>query len=168
VCALCLAVLAGFGTLALTARYRRLRAAIVGIAAIAIVAEGWFLDHAVRVADGLPAGVVPSGALVLTLPLDDTVVNTSAQYRAVLGGYRTLNGYSGYEPQQFRALREAVAYQPPGALDAYRRAVDLYVLVSADVDASATRWIEAHARAEHLLEVNGEMLYRLPSVGPVN
>jgi hypothetical protein len=85
------------------------------------------------------------------------------QFRAVVGGYRTLNGYSGYEPSHVYPLRRAIADLVPDALDAYRRDGDLLVIVRPDVEAVVARWVATRPDAEHLFTMeDGARVYRLP------
>lgn len=121
---LCLAMLAAWGAARLSRRGRHVIAAL----ALAIVAEGWFADHVVPVPPPMVAGVIPSGAVVLDLPMDEGWWNVTPQYRAVLGGYRTINGYSGYEPPHFLPLRRQIAALQVDALNPYRALGDVYVI----------------------------------------
>ena len=107
---------------------------------------------------------IPPGAVVLDLPIDEGFHSAVPQYRAVLGGYRTINGYSGYEPRHFTPLRRAIANLHPDALDRYRRIEPVYVIVRSGVDPLVGRWVATHPRAEHLFDLDDAKVYRLPRI----
>lgn len=159
---LCLALLAGFGTAFLLRQYSRYARWILVALAALVVAEGAFFDGTVEVPRPLRAGVIPKGALVLDLPMDEGFQNAVPQYRGVVGGYRTINGYSGYQPAHVYPLRRAIADLVPGALDSYRHHEDLYVIVRPGLDAPVARWIASNPGAEHLFDVDAAKVYRLP------
>ncbi len=156
---LCLAMLAGFGAAALFRRLPRYQRGAVTCLAVLIAAEGWFFDVTVRAPLPMPAGVIPRGALVLDMPVEEVWWNAIPQYRAVAGGYRTINGYSGYEPPHFNPLRHAIAERQPDALTPYRRREDLYVILRPREDPEVVRWITAGA--EHLHDLDDARVYRL-------
>jgi len=158
----CLAVLAAFGTKLLLGRVPRHRNAALAVVAVLIVAESWFVDGTQAVPQPMPRGTIPAGASVLDVPFDDPFVNATAQYRAVIGGYRTINGYSGYEAPHLTRLRKAFKDGEYDALEMYRRSADLYVIVRPEADPSFTRWIAAQ-RGDRESENPGAIVYRLPS-----
>jgi len=152
----------GFGAAALLARAPGRARAVTLALALAIVAEGSFFDGTMEAPRPMRRGTIPDGATVLDLPWDEGYQNAVPQYRAVLGGYRTLNGYSGYQPAHVYPLRRAIADLVPGALDAYRRRDDLYVVVRPDVGVVVARWIATQPGAEHLFDLDAAKVYRLP------
>ncbi|MBI4263486.1 MAG: hypothetical protein HY657_03840 [Acidobacteria bacterium] len=162
--ALCLALLAGAGAAALARRFPRLWRVPVVVLAVAIVAEGWFSEVTVAAPRPMPRGAIPAGALVLDLPVEEGFWGAIPQYRAVLGGYRTINGYSGYEPPHFNPLRHAIADMRPDALAPYR-ADDLYLILRPGEDPAVARWIVTHHGAEHLFELGDAGVYRVPRLG---
>ncbi|MGH9254175.1 MAG: hypothetical protein ACRD3C_06350 [Vicinamibacterales bacterium] len=161
---LCLAVLAAFGTAVLLQRYARHARTVLVAIAVAVVAEGWFSDQIVEAPQLMRRGVIPKGAVVLDLPAEEAFRNAVPQYRAVMGGYRTINGYSGYLPPHFTPLRRAIADIVPGALDPYRHHGALYVIIRPGLSTVIARWIASHPGAEHLFDVNDARVYRLPQV----
>jgi hypothetical protein len=160
---LCLAVTAGAGVATLM-RHARWRWAAVALAAM-IVAEGWFSDATPQVPQPVWAGAIPAGAMVLDLPIGATAENVPAEYLAVIGGYRTINGYSGYAPSHLSALREALASHQPTAFDSFRRLDDLYVIVRPAVDAPFTRWMESQPGTERVSATPAWTLYRMGRIG---
>ena len=162
---LSLAMLAGFGTVSVLRRYPRHPRALVGLLALLIVTEGWFFDGTMAAPRPMRQGAIPEGAVVLDLPIEDGFAGAAPQYRAVVGGYRTVNGYSGYEPAHYYPLRRAIADFQPDALDRYRRVADLYVITRPELDLPVGRWIESLPGAEHLFDVGDARIYRLPRRG---
>jgi hypothetical protein len=161
VAVLCLAMLAGFGTLAIAGERRRMAPSIVWSLALLIVAEGWFAAPLVEAPRPMREGVIPAGSIVLDLPIEEGYANAIPQFRGVVGGYRTINGYSGYEPPHFSALRHALADLIPGALDPYRSDGDLYLIVRPGVGAVTRQWIRAMPGGSHLFDVGDAEVYRL-------
>jgi hypothetical protein len=159
---LCLAVLAGFGTVALLKRYPRQERVALPALVLLIAFEGSFGDRTTAAPQPIRAGVIPPNAVVLDLPIDEGFYNATPQYRAVIGGYRTINGYSGYLPPHYTPLRRAIGDLYPDALESYRRRADLYVIVRPGVSAVETRWIANHPGAEHVFDVTDARVYRLP------
>lgn len=157
---LCLAVVAGFGALYLAGNERTKR--VLGVLALIIVAEGWFYDGTMRAPEPVLSGLIPAGAVVLDLPIGEESANTGAQYLAVLGRYRVVNGYSGYTPAHVSGLRDALANHRSAAFDGFRLLADLYVIVRPEVDKPFLDWLETLAGIERMQGASGWKLYRLP------
>jgi hypothetical protein len=161
---LCLAVAAGFGTSMLIKRWPGRPRLLVMVLAIGIVAEGAFFDTTQEVPRVLRPGIIPNGAQVLDLPIEESWQNVPAAYGAVLAGYRVINGYSGYQPEHFTPFRRALADYRVEALDAYRRLDDLYVIVR-PAEQRFGGWIAQQPGAERLFESPEMKIYRLPGIG---
>jgi hypothetical protein len=159
---LCLAILAAYGAAVLLARYtRRPRVAVVALTLL-IVVEGWFGGATVEVPSPMPVGVVPEGAVVLDLPMVRGYQNAVPQYRAVRGGYRTINGYSGYEPPFFDPFLKGLEEHRADVLNSYLRAGDLYVIVRPDVEPALIELITSVPGATKQSTVGDARVYRLP------
>jgi hypothetical protein len=159
---LCLAMLAAYGAKALLRRYgHRPQLAVVALSLLILV-EGWFGGGTVEAPRPMPAGAIPQGAVVLDLPIVAGYPNAIPQYRAVLGGYRTINGYSGYEPPFFEPFLAALDTQHHEAIDTYLRTGDLYVIVRADVDPALVAWLTSLPGTTQLTTSDGARIYRLP------
>jgi hypothetical protein len=156
---LCLAVCAGFGAAWLAAR-RRMRWVIAPLAVL-IVAEGWFVGPVMQVPTALPL-YIPANAQVLDLPLTANYGNADPQYLAVMGNYRVINGYSGYAPPHFGALRNALADHRPEAFVPFRERADLYVVFRPDLEAQFVTWFEGLHEAQRVIDFGNWKLYRLP------
>jgi hypothetical protein len=159
---LCLAVCAGFGAAWLAER-RRSRWVIAPFALL-IVAEGWFVGPAVQVPTALPL-YIPPNAQVLDLPISDGYGNADSEYLAVLGNYRVVNGYSGYAPPHFGALRNALADHRPEAFVPFRQRADLYVVARPDLEPQFVTWLDSLHDPQRLMDFGRWKLYRLPRLG---
>ena len=157
----CLAVLAAFGTRSLIERLPHRRNVLVAAAALLIAAECWFVEGTKAVPPPMAAGVIPEGATVLDVPFDDAVANAVAQYRAVRGGYRTINGYSGYDSPALIRLILAFRAHRYELVNTYRQGI-LYVIVRPEADPSFVRWMAAQ-RNDGASESAGAIVYRLPA-----
>ena len=167
---ICLSVLAAAGAAHLAGRRaqadRRISVALLPAIALFIVAEGWFADRHVPVPNPMPADVIPAGAMVLDLPIEQGFWNAIPQYRAVRGGYRTVNGYSGYEPEHFQPTRRAIADLRADALNPFRMVADLYVIVRPDTLPAVARWIAEHPGAERIHASRDADIFKLPRMHP--
>ena len=160
-----LAACVAFGALWLL-RSRPRGAWFLAIASIAIVAEGWFAEETVRPPRAGVEARIPTGALVLDLPVSEGYTNAAPQFLAVNGGYRSINGYSGYAPPHFGAMRRALADHRAVAWDAFRRHDDVYVIVREAVDQPFVAWLASQPGAEQAARDARVTLYRLPRTSP--
>jgi hypothetical protein len=85
----------------------RVRRAIVAAAAVALAMDGWTRIPMRPAPVDAPRPDLLRGGVVLELPLGQTFGDIAAEYRAVLGGWRTVNGFSGYQPAGYEALVRA-------------------------------------------------------------
>jgi hypothetical protein len=162
---LCLAVAAGFGTEAVIGRWPGRRRFIVAGLAMIVLSESWFNDRVVPAPRTMTLPGIPRGALVLDLPIYQGYENAEPQYRAVLSGYRALNGYSGYEPSHFQPLRRSIADRRFEVLEMFRALDDLYIIVRPGVEVEVTAWIAEQPGAVHVTDNPAGSLYRLPYMG---
>jgi hypothetical protein len=130
---LCLAVVIGLFVAELMKRHgSRYSRIVIPLLAVLVLADGW--------ASAIPAQPLPPavpnpaalrGRTVLDLPAGD-YPDIAAQYRAVLGGWRTVNGYSGYFPPYYPILVNASRDNLVGILDAFQPLGELDVVVARD------------------------------------
>jgi hypothetical protein len=127
---ICLTIVLGFAVAWLLARCsRRAGAAIVTMSACGLLADGLMTIRAAAVPAGIPDAASARGLPVLELPLGDLQRDVGSVYHAVLGGWRSVNGFSGYEPPHYEALRtlsragDEVLFQP------FRARGDVHVVV---------------------------------------
>ena len=159
---LCLAVTAGL-LLASVLKGRSVRVAwLVTIAcAFGLLLDGW----ARWPLDAVPA-MVPrperlAGSIVLELPLGNPGRDVGAVFRAVTGGWRTVNGYSGFEPLYYGILRNASRNEDGSMLEAIRKATAFTVIVPKD--APRLLQIVAQQRGAIAIADGGERVeYRVP------
>jgi ABC-type tungstate transport system substrate-binding protein len=119
--ALCLAVSAALGFARLTARRRgTIRTALAAVVAFGVLADGWIgrmplpeLPVRLRALESLPQGTA-----VMELPLGDTSSDVVAMYRGMHHGRAVVNGYSGFFPRSYDALRGGLAARNPRMFDA--------------------------------------------------
>jgi hypothetical protein len=131
---------------------------------VLIVGEVWFVGPAMKAPTPVKLAV-PADAMVLDLPISAGYGNADAEYLAVLGHYRVINGYSGYAPPYFQPLRTALAGHRPEALAPFRALADLYVVVRPDVETPFVSWLETLPGVERLAEAGNWKVYRLPRIG---
>jgi len=131
--------------------------------AVVIVAESWFVGPVVPVP--VPVQLyLPDDAVVLDLPIT-AAFNADAQYRAVMGNYRVVNGYSGYSPPDYLELVAAINEQRSPVFTPFRRRADLYVIVPVDdVAPSVVPWLDMQPGVEHVMQLADVKVYRLPVI----
>ena len=137
---LCLSVFAGLTVVRLLrGRHPRTRALLIAAAACALLVDGW---TTIPVAAIPPPPVANAeslrGAPVAVLPLGDVERDVAIVYHAVAGRWRTINGYSGYEPPYYEALRTLSQAGDAVMLEPFLRRGDVHV-----VDAGAVRRLPA-------------------------
>jgi len=116
---LCLAVAAAIAFDRLRALVpRRAAGAFVVVTLAFAAADGWILDLPLAdIPPPPPALDLPSGAVVVELPLGTVAGDTAAMYRSLSHGRPIVNGYSGFEPVHYTILREALEAGDIDALD---------------------------------------------------
>ena len=159
---LCLAVCAGFGAAWVGAR-RHARWLIAPITVL-IVGEGWFAGPTMPAPAALPL-FIPDRALVLDLPVSADYGNADPQYLAVLGNYRVVNGYSGYAPAHFVALRTALTDHKPEVFIPFRKGADLYLIARPGLEPPFVAWLDSLPDAHRVIDFGSWKLYRLPRLG---
>jgi hypothetical protein len=130
---LCLAIVAAL-FLAEVLRRKRGRLARVGVPVIAllVLADGWTAGIPVQpLPPDVPDAAALAGRTVLDLPAGD-YADIAAQYRATRGGWRSVNGYSGYLPTYYRMLESASRDNLAGVLDALQPLGELNLVVARD------------------------------------
>ena len=129
----CLAVLVGLVTAEiLRRRGRAATLAIVTILATALLIDGWTTMHMAVVRRTIPDRALLRGGVVLELPSGDLGDDASATFDAVEGGWRTVNGYSGYEPSYYPLLAASSTAADGRILDVMQARGPLHVVVRTD------------------------------------
>lgn len=156
---LCLVVLMGY-LVGEVLRHRKSAAmAIVLAAAFGLVVDGWLWIPATPVPPHAPRPDLLRGGVVLELPAGETLGDIAAVYRAVTGGWRTVNGFSGYEPASYQQLRDdSLAGRVD--LEPFLAQGTLHVLVSGKSPA-LNEAVAAHPGSEFIGQSGGMTQYRI-------
>ncbi len=81
-----------------------------------------------------------------------TIQTSQSQYRAIRGGWRTVNGYSGFLPPYYPIVVNGSRDNLVGILDAFQPLGELDVVVARDALRSAERDAPAAGRDDHRRE----------------
>lgn len=158
---LCLVVFMGLAIARLlVSRTSRTARIIVLAGTCGLIADGFTTIRIADVPQALPAGV--AGRTVLFLPVGDVFVDIAAVYRAVTQQFRTINGYSGYEPAHYEALATLEEARDDRLFAPFVSRGDVHVVVSrehAELRALVER--QPGSRLESALGM--ALLYRIPS-----
>jgi hypothetical protein len=161
---ICLSVLAGLVVAELMrGRTRRTVAIAAAIVGLAVLSDGWIGGiRAAELPPPVPGAERLAGATVLEAPPDLIFRDIQSVFRAVNGGWKTVNGYSGWGPSYYHALVGAGRAESDGMLTPFQRLGDLHVLVGQD----ASRWraiIEQQPGVARVASNDSFTLYRLPA-----
>jgi hypothetical protein len=161
---ICLAVVAGlvFAEL-IRGRLRQKATLATVLVAIGILADGWIVGIPAVAAPGpVPGEELLHRATVMELPADGSFRDVTAVFRAVEGGWHSLNGYSGWQPNYYFALVGGVRYEVGDVFTPFQRLGELHVLVDNDAP-RLQALVERHPGAV-LVGQNGALThYRLPA-----
>jgi hypothetical protein len=160
---LCLSVLAGLGVAhVLARRSARASLALLVVAASGLVIDGWMSIPAASVLPPPPNQGILRGGRVLTLPIGGH--DAAAEFRAIEGGWSSVNGASGYEPSYYEKLRQA-SREPDAVLFApFVGRGDLHVVID-ERAAGLVELVERQPGAEEIARRNGQRQYRIPRQG---
>ena len=163
---LCLSVLAGFAAHALLRRRSRtVGATFAAVVVAGFLADGWATVPAARVLPPPPDAEVLRDGVVLTLPLgSNRDIDINAQLMAVTGGWKSVNGFSGYEPFHYGQLRRASSDEDPHLFAAFVRRGDLHV-VTAPNAGRLVDLVERQPGVVHVGGADGWRQYRIPRRG---
>jgi hypothetical protein len=135
----------------------------VAIVGLAVLSDGW-IDRirAAELPPPIPGEDRLAGATVLEAPPDLVFRDIQSVFRAVKGGWKTVNGYSGWGPSYYSALVSAGRAESDDTIKPFQRLGDLHVLVGQD----ATRWralLEQQPGVTRVASDHSLILYRLPA-----
>jgi hypothetical protein len=155
-----LCILAGYAV----AAARRHRGGFAAVATVVLLAEGWVNLAAAPIPPA--AGPQPNapGAMMLTLPIGTIGEESVTEFHAVVGGYRTMNGYSGYTPPHAYPLELGARLLEDSVLTQTRELTALHVSVPADDSNGYRTWIAAQRGATLVAEADGRALFLLPEI----
>jgi hypothetical protein len=136
---LCLSVVAGL-TVArlLRGRAPRTRAIATTVVGLALLIDGWTIIPVAAIPPPIADAESLRGAPVAVLPVGDAERDIAAVYHAVAGRWRSINGYSGYAPPYYDALRTLSQAGDPVVFEPFLRREDIHV-----VDNGAVRRVPA-------------------------
>ena len=177
---LCLAVIGGilfdrlasrFGPVRLASLARDRRAAAAAIVSVCVLADGWVTDFPLAKRPAVwqveACAAAPRDEALMELPLGDSFDDVAAMYRAMSHGHALVNGYSGYVPPHYAALRFGLGLRDQDVLTqlAAHGASLVAVDTAADPDGSWRHYLTAHPGVETLCSEGGRTLYRLSPSG---
>jgi hypothetical protein len=158
---LCLAIVAGLAASRLLARRRpRAALALTALLAVGLLSDGWSTIPAAPAPAAFPDEAALRGHTVLALPVGN-FQDFGPQYRAVLGGWRSVNGYSGHEPKFYEAIRQGARFELDSLFEPFRARGDLFVVVSTD-QPRLIALVERQPGAVCIADRQGTRQYRLP------
>jgi hypothetical protein len=163
---LCLSVATGaLLAAALRDRSRAMAGLVAAAAVLSLAVDGWTTFPAADLLARPPAPALLQGGVALTLPLGAaTDQDAAAQRDAAEGGWRSINGYSGYEPAHYAALREASENADPAILSAFVVTSDLQVVVDESV-MPLLLMVERFPGARLVGQASGLRQFRIPRQG---
>jgi len=159
---LCVCVLGGVaGAQGLRRLSPRASIAVIIVAAMGLLTDGWMPIPAAPLPIPELSPAPPPGSSVMVLPLRWN--DQSAEFRAIAGGWTSINGASGHEPGFYRALTQLSDTYDPLLFDPFLVEDDLHVAVY-----SGSQLIEVVERQPGVVALarGGQMLqYRIPRRG---
>jgi hypothetical protein len=167
---LCLAVIGAMVFARLTEKLGRARLAAATIVALGVLADTWMaampLAETPKPFAALSCAGPARGALV-ELPLGHTYPDVAAMYRQMSHGRPLVNGYSGYFPPHYAALRFGLALRDHDVLTelAAHGVSDIVVDREPDPDGRWDQYVASHPHASLVCTEGKQSLYRLTSAG---
>ena len=163
---MCLGVVAGLVVAEVVDRRKRIsRALLTAALAVIVLADGWVNPMPTVPLEPLPfAPATLAGRVVLRLPIRD-VVDIPATYDAVVGGWRSINGYSGYGPNYYAALMYGSAAHDGTIFDPFRSLTDVDLLLSNKEDGSLIQFVESQHGVQRIAALSKLSHYVLPRSG---
>ena len=116
IAAFCLSVAAALAFARLVRQGDRHRRLLVAASAFALVVDGSLRRLPMATLPDTVPQLASADGVVLELPFGDAFTEAAALYRSSTHRHRIANGYSGYEPLFYRALRDGVVLKDPDAL----------------------------------------------------
>jgi hypothetical protein len=167
---LCLAVIGAIVFDRLASRFGQRRLIAAAVVALGVLADGWVSEMPLASAPlawkAESCGGSSSGALV-ELPLGRPYSDVAAMYRSMSHGRPVVNGYSGYFPPHYAALRFGLALRDEDLLTqlATYGAADIVVDREEDPEGGWDDYVASHPGAQRICTEGNQTLYRL-SGGP--
>ncbi len=155
--ALCLSVAAALAFVRLTSRARwPSRATLAGFAIAGILIDSWISETPLpRLPGRLKALESQSATPVLELPLGETGDDVAAMYRGMYHGRAIVNGYSGFFPASYDALKRGLTMGDPQMFDAIAAWGPVTVAVDRNRDTGG-RWVSQLASRPETVDLGEE------------
>jgi len=167
---LCLAVVGGMLFDRLASRFRLNRAIFASIVALSVMAETWMKAMPLEPAPGpwKADTCVPAGQVVMDFPLGDPGRDLTVMYRSMFHDHPVVNGYSGYFPPHYAALRHGLSLFEHDLLTRLARlgVGSVVVDTSADPGGVWKRYVSSHPGAQEVCSEEGRTVYQLHADRP--
>jgi hypothetical protein len=168
---LCLAVIGAMVFARLTEKLGRMRLVAAAVVAFGVLADTWM--SAMPLADtpkpfaALGCGAASDGPII-ELPLGDVYADVAAMYRQMTHGRPIANGYSGYFPPHYAALRFGLMLREHDVLTrlAARGVSDIMVDRGSDSDGRWDKYVASHPQAALVCAEGKQSLYRVTPTAP--
>jgi hypothetical protein len=150
----------------LAARFGKARTVVAGVIAVGVLADTWMTKMPLAATPkpfaALSCGERATGPII-ELPLGDPYTDVAAMYRQISHHRPVANGYSGYFPPHYTALRAGLSLLEPDVLTQLAARGVTHVVVDRDEDRRG-RWeqyVESHPTATRICTVGKQSLYRM-------
>jgi F5/8 type C domain len=166
---LCLSVIGALLFDRLAARLGRARLAAAVVVSLAVLADGWVTDFPLaKTPDPWKVEACEGSGALVELPLGDPFRDVAAMYRGMSHGRAVVNGYSGYFPPGYAALRVGLGLHDDDVLTQLTThgVRDIVVDSTRDESGAWSRYVMAHAGSRAICAAEGRTLYRLGPAPP--
>ncbi len=166
---LCLAAIGGIIFDRLASRLGAARLAAAVVVSLAVLADGWVTDFPLaKPPERWSADACAGSSALLELPLGDPFRDVAAMYRGMWHGRPVVNGYSGYFPPHYAALRFGLGLADQDVLTelASHGISDIVVDSTHDPGGTWARYVMGHPGTDVICSQEGRTLYRLRNSAP--
>jgi hypothetical protein len=170
VATLCLAIVGALLFERLAVRLGRQRIVAAVLVSLGVIADGWVSDFPLVPVPAAWAAERCAGAAtdraLMALPLGRPYLDVAAMYRSMSHGRPVVNGYSGYFPPHYSALRFGLALRDADVLTQLASHGVGNVVVNAEQDPEGVwrKYLTDYEGAELVCTEGGQTLYRLRGV----
>ena len=161
---LCLAVVGAMVFARLTERVGRSAWVVAALVSLGVLADTWMAMPLAPIPKPFAALECGRGSgPVVELPLGDTYPDVAAMYRQMSHGRPVVNGFSGYFPPHYAALRFGLRLRDHDVLTelAARGITDIVVDREPDPDGQWDKFVASHPQATLVCTEGKQTLYRL-------
>jgi hypothetical protein len=133
---------------------------VTALLALGLLSDGWTTIAAAPAPERYPDETALRGGAVLALPAGN-FQDFAPQYLAVVGGWHSINGYSGYEPRYYEGVRQGSRFESDGLFEPFRSRADLFVVVGRG-QVRLRDLVERQPGVQLMGDRDGLRQYRLP------